>query len=640
MPLTHRFRRLAARAAALTLALWTAGALASLPTADRQREAYQQALDHLTAGRTGAFRSARTALDDYVLAPYLDYYAVQTRLTVISDADMLAFQERHADLPVTPILHQRWLRQLGARREWQRLLTHYRPTEDAELRCYRLRALFAAGQRDDALAGVPELWIAPRSQPKACDPLFEVWIGAGELTEAMAWERLQLALRADQRQLARYLLRFFEAPMRSRAQLLYDVHVDPRALTRTVPARPDDPYLRVVVGHGIRRLARLDAAAAAAAWQRYQDTLAFSRDEAQEITETVVLAMARGGEFPSGVPERVSDAFTEGMADAALARENWPALLLWIARLPEDRRSELRWQYWQARAMQHSHLHAERAPDTFRAIADERHYYGFLAAGQLGLPTRLNAAERRGDPAVAARVRSLAPVQRALELYAVGDLVNARREWFALVPRLDEHERYYAATLAAEAGWINQGISIANLGDLRDDVGLRFPIAYAEAFQKTSEATAIPKPFLLAVARQESAFDAKARSRANALGLMQLLHPTATQAARQNGLRVPTVTDLYDPDLNVTLGGQHLARLLERYQQRRPVAAAAYNAGEGRVDRWLRDASARSMDVWIETIPFRETRDYVKNVLAFTQVYGHLLESPQPVLASHETALN
>jgi soluble lytic murein transglycosylase len=237
-------------------------------------------------------------------------------------------------------------------------------------------------------------------------------------------------------------------------------------------------------------------------------------------------------------------------------------------------------------------------------------------------------------------VQSLVPVQRALELYAVGDLMNARREWFALVPTLDEEERYHAAALAAAAGWVNQGISIANLGDLRDDVGLRFPVAYAEAFQRTSEATAIPKPFLLAVARQESAFDARARSRANALGLMQLLHPTATQAARQSGLRVPTVTDLYDPDVNVTLGGQHLARLLERYQQRRPVAAAAYNAGEGRVDRWLRDSPGRSMDVWIETIPFRETRDYVKNVLAFTQVYGHLLDSPQPVLASHETALN
>lgn len=625
---------------AFALCVWVASAWASLPEADRQREAYRQALDHLTAGRTSAFRSARTALDDYVLAPYLDYYAVQTRLTVVSDDDMLDFQARHGDLPVAPILHARWLRALGARREWQRLLTHYRPTDDTELRCYRLRALLASGQREAAMADVAALWTVARSQPKACDPIFEAWIDAGHLSEDLAWQRLQLALGADQRQLARYLMRFFDSPMKAWAQRLYDVHVDPRSLTRGVPAAADDPHARVVVAHGVRRLARQDAAAAARVWQRYQDVAAFPEETARALTETVVLAMARTGEFPSAVPEQVTAAFAEGMAEAALSRENWTALAQWIERMPDERRSDLRWQYWLGRALQHSPLHAERAEQAFRDIADERHYYGFLAAAQLGQPTRLNAAARQRDPQAGARVRAMPPVQRALELHAVGDLVNARREWFAVVPRLDEDERFHAAALATEAGWVNQGISIANFGELRDEVGLRFPIAYADVFQKASRSTAIPKPFLLAVARQESAFDPRARSRANALGLMQLLHPTATLAARRGGLAPPSPTDLYDPEVNVTLGGQHLARLLDRYQQRRPVAAAAYNAGEGRVDRWLRDAGGRATDVWIETIPFRETRDYVKNVLAFTQVYGHLLNTPQPVLASHETVLN
>jgi soluble lytic murein transglycosylase len=144
----------------------------------------------------------------------------------------------------------------------------------------------------------------------------------------------------------------------------------------------------------------------------------------------------------------------------------------------------------------------------------------------------------------------------------------------------------------------------------------------------------------MAVARQESAFDPRARSGANALGLMQLLHPTATLVASRIGIAALSITDLYDPGVNVELGGHHLARLLARYGNRRPLAAAAYNAGEHRVDRWLRERNGMPMDVWIETIPFRETRDYVKNVLAFTQVYGQLLDRPGPMLESNETSLN
>lgn len=142
---------------------------------------------------------------------------------------------------------------------------------------------------------------------------------------------------------------------------------------------------------------------------------------------------------------------------------------------------------------------------------------------------------------------------------------------------------------------------------------------------------------MLAVARQESLFDPRARSPANARGLMQLIHPTAERVARRVGINEPSTTDLYQPALNIELAGHYLASLMDRYDQRRPLAAAAYNAGEHRVDRWIRDASGLWMDVWIETIPFRETRNYVKNVLAFAQVYGHRRGSPRPMLEAHET---
>ncbi len=252
----------------------------------------------------------------------------------------------------------------------------------------------------------------------------------------------------------------------------------------------------------------------------------------------------------------------------------------------------------------------------------------------------MNSAPREADPEQLAALQRQPAVARALELYAVGDLINARREWYALLPKLSPTEQFYAAQLARQAGWIAQSIFTANEADLRDDLDLRFPLAYPEVFERISRATSVPQPFLMAVARQESAFDPRARSGADARGLMQLMRPTAALVANRLGVAPPSVADLYDPDLNVELGGHHLARLLARYDNRRPLAAAAYNAGENRVDRWVREREDAPMDVWIERIPFNETRNYVKNVLAFTQVYGQLLGSPGPMIGSIDTVLD
>jgi soluble lytic murein transglycosylase len=164
-------------------------------------------------------------------------------------------------------------------------------------------------------------------------------------------------------------------------------------------------------------------------------------------------------------------------------------------------------------------------------------------------------------------------------------------------------------------------------------------LVYPEVFRRISAITTVPHSFLIAIARQESAFDPQARSSANARGLMQLLPSTATAAAKRSGLRTPSVADLYNPVTNVEISGHHLARLMTRYGGIRPLVAAAYNAGQNRVDGWIKDASGTPVDIWIETIPFRETRNYVKNVLAFDQVYGQLLGNPTPMLQVHEATV-
>ncbi len=598
-----------------------------------QRALYRAALDHLTAGRTSAFRKAQKQLADYPLAPYLDYYRLQTRLSSVTDREMRTFRERHQDLPVSDIMFRRWLKRLGSRREWSRYLTNYAATDRAELQCYYLRALIARGRAEEAYEATPSLWTVARSQPKACDPLFDQWIAADRLTEGLVWQRLQLALGKNQRQLARYLLRFFKGPLKTWANELYDVHVSPSQILEYGRFSADDPYQRTVIAHGVKRLARREAKDARRAWERYQTRQKFDDAEASAVEEAVTLAEAREGRFPSQAPASTSRKFLEGMARAAVDREDWPEALAWIERLPTQAFNSNRWQYWLGRALSQTYLNSERARLTYRALASERDYYGFLAAEQIGYAMQLNKAPPRQDRESSASIAGKPAVRRAMELYAVGDRVNARREWFKLLPTLGLEDQLEAAYLTQGVGWTSESIRMTNGAKLWDHLDLRFPMAYPNLYRRVSYITTVPEPFLLAISRQESLFDPRARSSANARGLMQLLHSTAVLVAKRVGTTSPTTTDLYDPTINIELGGHHLARLLDRYGNRRPLAAAAYNAGEHRVDRWIGKASGQPMDVWIESIPFRETRKYVKNVLFFAQVYSQLRGETPPMLA-------
>ena len=307
--------------------------------------------------------------------------------------------------------------------------------------------------------------------------------------------------------------------------------------------------------------------------------------------------------------------------------------------MPDTERFEEKWQYWLARALANTHESSERARLAYQALAGKRSYYGFLAASRSGREPQLNAARRVVDPPEIDKVRRLPGIARAAELFAVGDDVNARREWMAMLPRLTPQEQGIAAYLARDMGQLVLAIRTANKTDQRNHLEARFPIEHEMIFRQASHVTGIPLSVLAAFARQESFFERRARSTAGARGVMQMLHPTARFAARRAGMPAPSVDDLYDPTINIPLGSQHIAWLLRRYDGVLPLVAAAYNAGEGRADRWMKGAEGQPMDAWIEAIPFRETRNYVKNVLAFNLVYSRLLGQPQPMLGAHEAVV-
>ncbi len=596
-----------------------------------QRQAYRKAVDLVHAGHVSAALKIRKQLADYVLAPYITYHRNRLRLSRLSAAEVNGFRRDHPDLPGAQRIYRQWLQSLAGRGQWRTFLEHYEPTDSIELQCQHLRALQITGQREAALDGVEALWTVGKSQPKACDPIFQIW-QRERLNDAIAWRRLALAINANQHLLARYLVRFFSSQAKVWAQAHYDVHFSPANIKRTSRYRTDNEWSRGVIAHGLKRLAERDAEGARDAWAKYQASHGFSEAERRSIDEAIDAALAQAGLLDRTPTDDDSPEAAARFALAYLKQQNWPLLHAWIERMSEAERFSDKWQYWLARAIDASHGDSERARLAYRSLAEKRSYYGFLAAQRAGLAAQMNDASRAIAKAEMQRVLSIPAFGRAIELFAVGDEVNARRELLGVIPRLTVEERRAAAVMVQRIGHTSLAIHTANRAELRDDLRLRFPVLHQPLFGKASHATTVPLPLLLAFARQESAFEATARSSANARGVLQMLIGTARLAAKRAGLPPPTASGLYDPSVNIPLGASHIAWLLRRYDDVLPLAAAAYNAGERRVDRWIRESAGLSLDVWIDAIPFSETRNYVHNVLAFNQIYAARFGAGAPML--------
>ena len=604
-----------------------------------QRLAYRRAVGALRAGRSTEFRRQANKLDDYPLRPYLIYYEAQGRLGTLRAKRAQELRSTLAETPIASRFYRQWLNAQVRRGRWDVYLAHYEPSDDPAARCNYLRALYRSGERAEALSQVRDLWVSAESMPKTCDPLFEAWIAGGLLRQDTVWARLTLALDAGEVSLARYLLRFFDADNAAAGQLYLNVHARPR-LVRSLSRFPDTAGGRRALRHGLLRYAaKDDASKALQLWREARAQYAFAEADAQYTHEGLIAAAAEQGHPPSDDPQSVSATTAERIALALVKQSNWPLASRWIQALPTDVAVRPRWRYWLGRTLKEQGDTAA-AQSHFAAIASIRTYYGFLAASEIGVEPVLNAEPPHDDRAAQQALLENPAVRRMAELYAVGDLVNARREWRYALDKLTPPQLRHLLELTASLGWVDQAIFGARDADLNDMVAIRFPTPLIDVYRRYAAETALPVHFLLAVSRQESAFHLAARSSASARGLMQLLPSTARVVAERIGIERPTTADLFDPHVNVRLGAHYLALLMRRYGGNRALAAAAYNAGEGRVERWLKDADGMPITVWIENIPFRETRDYVKAVIAFDCVYSRRLDTPVPVLAAHERVIS
>ncbi|MCY4657033.1 MAG: transglycosylase SLT domain-containing protein, partial [Gammaproteobacteria bacterium] len=324
--------------------------------------------------------------------------------------------------------------------------------------------------------------------------------------------------------------------------------------------------------------------------------------------------------------------------DTVISHKDWDLAQQLFPILPETERETEKWRYW--RGIINQQL-AQESPAVvaLQELAQERQYYGFLAALATGQPSQLNLDEAVISEEDHRRLLNDRRVQIVLELFAIGDSANARTEWRYLQQSLTEQERLVIVKQFADLGLTYDAIYSASDAGANDALEVRFPQPYLHEFRRHSHQTNVPIDYLFGIARQESAFNPSAVSPVGARGLMQLMPRTAEGTATRLRISKPSSSSLLLPHINIRLGAHHVAELMDDFGQNRILVAAAYNAGSSNVRRWLQNNDAMNTTSWIERIPYHETRSYVKSVLAFSHVYALMMGIDKPIIAKHELVI-
>jgi soluble lytic murein transglycosylase len=626
-----------ARLAAAILLVWAGGACAqSADAAEALRAEFRAALDGAAQLRP---RPDSAALRGYLLYPYVEAARLRAglgrapagRRDFPLEARVQRFLERSGEEPAARELRRAWLAYLGERRIWPAFQAAAPAVPgDIALRCHALHARLGAADTGGVREDVVALWLGHRERPAACEPVFQ-WLEApGRLTDAEIEGRARYAARNRLRLPAavaglpparRELVQFWE---RLRTQPERELKAFAASPPPAAP-RPGDAGLAEALVSAFDGVARRDSRLAGELFGDLEEHALFTEAQRHELGLAYALGLAYDLDAKAidafrDLPDEALDPLgREWRVRAALFHGEPRRALEWIEAMPPAQRDEPRWRYFRARLLHK--LNPKLSRELFTQVAGEREYYGFLAAERLGQRPELRPRPLQDDLAVQAELAALPAMRRARELFHCERRDLAASELrFALGDR-GAAQRAQAARLVASWGWYASSVRLLSDLQLWDDLWLRFPRPYDIEIEQAAKDTGLPADWLYAVVRTESLYDPRAVSPAGALGLLQLMLPTARSVAQRAGLPVPARDDLLRPEVNIALGARYLREMQKSFRNNFVLTLAAYNAGPNRVPEWL-PREPLDAEVWIENIPYNETRAYVQRALSNLVIGG------------------
>jgi soluble lytic murein transglycosylase len=559
---------------------------------------------------------------------WVEYAALRHDLATIPATEAAAFLGSHErDPALVQAFRELWLAEAARRQDWAAFRAAWLPSiRNTALRCNALTARQAAGPVDAQwTSDAQALWRAGgKPLPDACTPVFAALAASGGLPPALRWERIDKAAGEWNPDVIRTAALGLPADDFALANdyAAYLDRADDRAARWPATARS-----RWMASQGLARLGKADPDAAEALLPAIAQALDFSQaDRGRVLYQVALWTVASYGPQSArrlaAVPDESYDAnLHEWQVREALARSDWRGALAAIRRMPDAQRHDARWTYFEGRLLELTG-DADGAHAAYLRAAREPQFHGFLAADRVGQPYALCPWTPADSATDKARVAADPAMARAMGLYRIGRSAWAQREWDDALSRFDDTQRRLAVEVAQDNGWFDRAVFA--LGRTPDELRLytlRFPLHHDQAIRREAARNGVDPAWMAAEIRAESVFNPNARSGANALGLMQLVPATGMAVARRIGLPWTGADSLYDPDTNIALGTAYMRQLLDTYGGQPYFAIAGYNAGPTPMLRWQSQRPGMDPDFWIETISYRETREYVARVLAFSTLY-------------------
>ncbi len=596
------------------------------------REAFVSALPGIARGETAASDSA--ALRAYPLYPYLLAERLQWSLARAEpanamDVSIAAFLNQYGDAPWTRRLRSKWLRALAKRQDWNLFLANYlEPRADAALRCQALNAQIAIQPSAALIEPALMLWRNGSSMPEACTQVFNWLKLSGALDVNEIAKRARLALEAQNVSVANFVIKMLPAHQRGSFQQWSNVLSNPSAHLESALQAGLEPQAAI---DGFAKIARSSPSTAMAILGRIERRCGnpcslpspggigeMRREIALNLTwsrkpETV-------DQFRLVPAAALDERGHEWRVRAALWAGEWNLAANWIAEMPAEMLEDPRWRYWRGRSAEKLG-HREAADADYQSLIRENGYYSVLAAERLGQKFTPHDRKLPGDPMVRAQIAASPAMVRVREAMRVEQKSWAITEWKEHIENKSPQQIIEIARVLSDWGLHLLAVASATQAKVFDDYELLYPRPFKHELAGAAKRVNLPEHWVWGVLRQESLYEANARSSANARGLLQLLPTTARHVARRNGFPQPTLDDLNDPATNLLLGTAYLREQFDTFGGRFVLVLGAYNAGPGAVRRWLPEQPLET-DVWVENVPFNETRSYIQRIIWHSTVFG------------------
>lgn len=602
-----------------------------------QREQYSQALEALKSGRDDEFLQLKRRLRNYPLHRYLDYAYFKSQVRDAKPSQAQRFIKQYKDSFLGDYASSMWMHELAREQRWVDYLKAYNKSpgqykHNPTHSCHAAHAQLKNKQISHAekLSIAQQKWLVGKSQPKACDPVM-AWLKQQKTyTNELIWQRAELALDKRNWSLAKSLAKQLTGERAKQYQAWLSVRRKPESILdptiATLFSQHTQQHRKLAI-YAVNRMLAKDLVEAELLWAELQKRHSFTAQAAQNLSRRLAVRSAQR-HYDDALPrlenlpdEAVNEQVREWRVRAALRVQNWRAAHHHLLGMLPTEQLMPEWVYWRGRVEQAiGNAHVSKL--AYEDLAKKRGYYSFLAAERLGKPYAFTP-EKLNTNLQAIQAMSQLPVfKRVRELLVHEQLNYARVEWARAIQDLTQEQLLTAGHLAHQWQWHEQAIRIAAKLGRYDDLDLRFAMPHRQAVEQYAKAVNIDPNWAQAIMRRESAYAVDARSGVGARGLMQLMPSTAKHVAKKQGWKWQGANKLNDPELNIRYGTAYLAELSAKLDSEIPLVSAAYNAGPSRVAQWRpKQGEALPMDIWIDTIPFEETRKYVHAVSEYMSIF-------------------